>query len=270
VTAAFENALRLEASEWAQGAGLVFVWDNAAPRDPHAAKTLDWQFEPGQPEQLTSLQVRHRCSVNASIYVPAGSGMVAALQLAESLRQAMAGLRVAGGEVLAEVEIGAARRDGPSCVIDVRLPCLLDVRRVPLGAFGAQLQASALTAYQAFRARWESRIRAPLNLPTYWDDSPPASPTPPWAWASWRTLEPVPLEIGSLRVPGRVIVAMNHALGSGVQAANSAASAIEASFHQCTFGGLVFGTSVVTRPGRTLIDTWQTNVRLPFHYDQRI
>jgi hypothetical protein len=86
---------------------------------------------------------------------------------------------------------------------------------------------------------------------------------------SIRFLNPVRLESRTLRMPGSVIAALNHSLGTGVQAANLAASTIEKAFHQLTIRGISFGTPVPTRVGRTPNDTWQTNVRLPFHYDVR-
>ena len=71
-------------------------------------------------------------------------------------------------------------------------------------------------------------------------------------------------------MPGRVIAALNLPIATGVQVANTAAPAIAAAFTDCTVRGVVFGTPVTTRVGPTPLNTWQTNVRLPFHYDQRI
>lgn len=265
-----ENALRVEAQTWAQANALVFAWDNADPKNPHAAKTLAWSFQPAEPEQLTDLVVQHRGTVEAEVYVGAGDGALEALQLAEGLRSLFAGRVYAGGETLHEVRIDPVGRVGTSFVVSVSIPWEFAERRVPRGAVGLHETPGAVIAYQAFRQRWEQMVRAPLSLRTFFDNSPPsAAEQPPWAFASFRLLAPVRLETTTIRVPGRVIAALNFSQGIGVQACEVATAAIERAFHQITFRGVCFATPTVTRVGRTPADTWQTNVRLPFHYDVR-
>lgn len=273
---AMENALRVAGEAWATSHGLAFVWDNAVAKDPRAVPTLVWEWRPAAPEQLTDLVVRHRGVVDAAVYVAGGTGMLSAdgrgaLQLAESLVGEVAGRLFGGGETLTRVTIGAGRRDGTSYVVPVSIPWEFDERRVPLGAVGPQGIPGAVAAYQAFRERWHQKIAsAPLSLQTFFDNAPPAgTEPPPWAFASFKLLQPVPLEVDSQRVPGRVIAALNFALGSGVAACAAAADAIARAFHQCTVRGICFGTPEVARIGRTPLNTWQTNVRLPFHYDVR-
>jgi hypothetical protein len=265
-----ENAIRVEAKEWADARGLQFAWDNAAPRDPHAQATLVWAWRPAAaPEQLTDLQLRHVGVVEAEIFVPPAKGLLEALAHAESLQAQFAGRLFAGGETLAEVAIGGGRREGASYVLPVTLPWEYVERRVPRGAVGVHETPGAASAYQAFRQRWESLVRAPLSLRSFFDNSPAATEAPPWALVGWKLLEPIRIETSTLRVPGRALVALCHPAATGVQAANLAASTIERAFHQVTFRGVCFGTPSVTRVGRTPADTWQTNVRLPFHYDVR-
>lgn len=265
-----ENAMRVEAQTWAQTNSLAFAWDNASPKDAHVAKTLAWAFLPREPERLTDSLVVHQGIARARLYVPAGSGALVALQLAESLQSQFRGRVFAGGSTLDEVAIEHVGREGPSYCVDVLIPWEFDERRIPIGAVGLHEVPGAVIAYQAFRQRWEQTVRAPLSLKSFFDNSPPAdTEPPPWAFAAFRTLQPVPIEMQTIRVPGRVLVALNHALGTGVQASNTVAAAIVRAFDQATFRGVCFGTPLVRRIGRTPAETWQTNVRLPFHYDVR-
>ncbi len=266
-----ENALRVAASTWAGVNGYAFAWDNGPPVDPRAAPTLVWTFQTESEERLTGDVVLAEGVATGTLWLPAGRGAVSAIAIAKSLRDAVAGQAFGDGETGSDAAIGPMRRDGPSLLIDVRVPWELDERRRVVGAVGVQGEASDVVAYQAFRERWEQLVRVPLNMRTFFDDSPPdATLAPPWCLASWRTLRPIPLEKHLQRVPGRVIAALNLPLATGVQVANTAAPAIAAAFTDCTVRGVVFGTPVTTRVGPTPLNTWQTNVRLPFHYDQRI
>ncbi|MFY9345575.1 MAG: hypothetical protein WAT39_24000 [Planctomycetota bacterium] len=268
--AAVENGMRVEAKAWADQQSLVFAWDNADTKDPHAARTLVWEWRPASQEQLTSHTVRHLGAAVGSIYVPAGTGILAALQLAEGLEARFRGRLYAGGEVLPEIRVDNGGRRGPSHVATVSVPWELIERRIPAGAVGIYSTPGAVAAYQALRDLWETKVRAPLSLPSYFDDSPPAATEPPpWALVGFRLLDPVPLEVGTQRVPGRAIAALNHAPGIGVKDQEAAVDAITRAFHQTALRGVVFGTPSVTRVGRTPVNTWQTNVRLPFHYDVR-
>lgn len=264
-----ENAMRVEAQTWAQANAVEFAWDNGPPKDPHTAPTIEWQFRQAEPERITGATLKRNGVARGRIYVPAGSGALAALQLAESLQDLFRGRAYVGAEILDEVHIDQVGRDGPSYVVEISIPWEFDERRIPQGAVGLQETPGAVIAYQAFRQRWESLVRAPLSLRTFFDNSPPEAEPAPWALAKFRTLEPVPVEMQVIRVPGRVIVALNFPLGAGLQACETAATTIEHAFDQVTFRGICFGTPVVTRVGRTPADTWQTNVRLPFHYDVR-
>lgn len=266
-----ENALRVAASTWAGVNGYAFAWDNGPPVDPRTAPTLVWSFRTASEERLTGDVVLAEGIATGSLWLPAGRRAVSALSIAQSLRNSLAGLTIGGGETGRDVEIGPMRREGPSLVVDVSVPWEIDDRRVVVGAVGPQGEATDVTAYQAFLERWEQLVRVPLGLRTFFDDSPPdATLAPPWCLASWRTLRPIPLEKHLQRVPGRVIAALNLPPATGVQVANTAAQAIAAAFTDCTVRGVVFGTPVTTRVGPTPLNTWQTNVRLPFHYDQRI
>lgn len=268
--AAFENALRVAASTWAGVNGYAFAWDNGPPVDPRAAPTLVWSFRTASEERLTVDVVLAEGVATGTLWLPAGRGGLAALAVAKSLRDALADLAIGGGETGKDVEIGPMRREGPSLQVDVSVPWELDERRVVVGPVGPQGEATEVTAYQAFRERWEQLVRVPLGMRTFFDDSPPDdSVAPPWCLATWRTLRPIPIERGRQRVPGRVIAALNLPIATGVQVANTAAPLIAGAFTDCTVRGVVFGTPVTTRVGATPRNTWQTNVRLPFHFDQR-
>lgn len=271
MSAPVENAMRAAAKSWADANSLVFAWDNATPRDPDAAPTLRWRFGIDDPEQLTDQVVRRSGQVEAAIVLPAASGSHRALALAESLRAEFAGVAFAGGEALAEASIRIDWRDGPSFVVTVLLPWEYYEQAVPSGSVGAVEDATAQVAIEAVRARWNDLIATPLTLRSFFDNSPPAATEPPpWAFVSVGLLAPTRIEIGTMRFPGRAVAALHHPLGDGVLAANTAASAVAIAFHQVAFRGITFGTPSVTRVGRTPVDTWQTNVRLPFHYDVRI
>lgn len=261
------NAMRAAAATWAQGRGLAFAWDNGPPRDPHAAATVVWSFEPGPADRLTGEVVRATGFAVADVWVPAGSGALVALGHAEHLLGVFRGQEFAGAVVLAEGHVGSIDRDAGSYVVEVRIPWEFDERRVPQGVVGSYAPPGVVAAYQAFRERWEARVRAPLALPTFFDNSPPASQAPPWALCAFRILQPNPVETTTLRVPGRVIAALNHPIGAGVSGSEAAIGTIVRAFDQCSFRGLTFGTPEVTRVGRTPDETWQANVRLPFHYE---
>lgn len=269
--AAVENALRVAASNWAGKNGFAFSWDNGPVVDPTTVSTLVWSFQTADESPRTIGTVVANGFAVGAIYLPSGRGALALLEVADNLRDSLAGGTFAGGETGDDVQIGPVQRDGTSVVVEVSFPWELDEARRIVGPIGAQGEASASAAYQAFRERWDALVRIPLGLRSFFDDSPPdATLAPPWCFASWRTLSPVQLEGGLQRVPGRVIAALNFPMATGVQAANTAASAIATAFHQCTVRGVVFGTPATNRVGRTPLNTWQTNVRLPFHYDVRI
>jgi hypothetical protein len=267
--AAFENAVRAAGKAFADDESLAFAWDNSPPKDPTAAPTLVWSFGRGLPEQITNLVVVHRGTVDATFWLPLGSGLMRGMELATALGSEFAGEHFAGGQVLHEVQATPLGRDGDSYRTRSVLPWEFVERVVPVGMI-SNAAPDALGAVQAIAQRWESAVRAPLNLTTYDDNSPPAVDAAlPYAFRSTRILAPVHLETGLLRVLGRVEAILQHKLGSGVQLAEQQALHIERAFHQITFRGLCFGTPTVTRVGRTALDTWQTNVRLPFHYDVR-
>lgn len=269
--AAVENALRVAASNWAGKNGFAFAWDNGPSVDPTAVPTLVWSFQVADEGPRTIGTVVANGFAVGTVYLPAGRGALALLQVAENLRDTLAGGTFGGGETGRDVQIGQVQRNGTSVLVEVSIPWELDEARRIVGPIGPQGEASESLAYQAFRERWDALVRQPLNLRTFFNDSPPdASVVPPWCLASWRTLLPVQLEGGLQRVPGRVIAALHYPQATGVQAANTAASVIASAFHQCTVRGVVFGTPSTNRVGRTPLNTWQTNVRLPFHYDVRI
>lgn len=263
-----ENALRVEAAAWAQSNGLQFHWQNTGAKNPHSGESVAWRFEPGDSERLTASLVQHRGRAEARIYVPAGVGVVRALQLAESIESQFRGRIFAGGVVQDEIAIAKVGREGSSYRTDVLIPWEYDERRVPQGATGLHETPGAVVAYQGFRQRWEARVRAPLSLRTFFDNSPPEDDAPPpWAYATFRTLQPVPVELQTIRVPGRVIAALNFPLGAGVANCETAITTIVQAFDECSFRGTHYGTPVVTRVGRTPLETWQANVRLPFYYE---
>ena len=269
--AAVENAMRVAASNWASKNGFAFAWDNGPVVDPTAVPTLVWEFQVADESPRTIGTTVATGFAVGTLYLPAGRGALIALQVAENLRDSIAGGTFAGATAEPDASIGPLARDGISMTVEVSIPWELDEPRRVVGAIGVQGEASDSLAYAAFRERWDALVRVPLGLRSFFDDSPPdAALTPPWCFASWRTLTPVQLEGGLQRVPGRVIAALNYPLATGVQAANTAASAIASAFHQCTVRGVVFGTPATERVGRTPLNTWQTNVRLPFHYDVRI
>lgn len=264
-----DNAMRTAARAWALANGLAFTWDNVPARDG-AAKSLVWLFRPTQTSRLTGHTARTIGVIDASIQVPAGSGLVDALVLAKGLADEFRRESFAGAVVLDEIAIAPAGPVGASFAVSVRIPWDHDERRVPQGVVEPAASTNVVLAYQDFRARWDSKVRAPLALPSFFDNSPEVdAAVPPWALVSWRTLEPVAVEMRTLRVPGRVIAALNYPSGIGVEAAETAIRTIVRAFDECSFRGVTFGTPVVTRAGRTPLDTWQANVRLPFHYEVR-
>lgn len=267
--AAAENAMRLEAQAWAEDAGLQFAWDNGEPKNVHATPTLVWEFERAQPDRYGTTTLAHAGIARGLVYVPAGSGGLVALQRAESLRDLFAGRIYAGAQTGSEVAIDFEGRDLTSYVASVTIPWQYEERRIPTGPVSYETPG-AVVAYQAFRQRWEQLVRAPLSLRTIFDDSPSGDTgSPPWALALMRLFAPTRVEVQTMRVAGRVLVALNHPLGTGVQAANTAADTIERAFNECCFRGIHYGTALVNRVGRTSIGTWQTNIRLPFYYEVR-
>jgi len=265
-----DNAMRGVAKAWAHANGLEFVWDNSPALQP-TGPTLEWAFRSSGSRRLTASTVRTTGVIEAGILVPVGEGLVGGLTRAASLKAAFLGGVFAGASVLDEIATTpSGRHQGTRYRIAVRIPWEFDERRVPQGVVGPHEAPGELAAYQAFRGRWEQEVRAPIALRTFFDNSPAVDDAvPPWALAVWRTLEPIPREMGTLHVPGRVIVALNFPAGSGVDAAEAAITTIVRAFDECSFRGLTFGTPVVTRVGRTPNETWQANVRLPFHYEVR-
>ncbi len=265
-----DNAMRLAAQAWATANGLAFRWDNT-PAQSITQKTLAYAFRPFEGGRLTGATVRTSGTVVAALYVPAGTGIIDGLTLGESLLAAFKGQVFAGADVLDEASVARVGREGANYRIDVVIPWEFDETRVPQGAVGPHQTPGMLVAYQAFRARYEAKVRAPLALKTFFDNSPvEENEPPPWAIATFRTLQPLPVELRTLRVPGRVIVAFNYPLGTGVAACEVAISTVVRAFDECSFSGVTFGTPVVNRVGRTPKETWQANVRLPFHYEVRI
>lgn len=265
-----ENAMRVEAAAWAQSNGLQFHWENTGSKNPHQAPTLVWRFRPAAGDRLTGSLVQHRGTVEGRLYVPAGSGADRSLQLADGLESLFRGRTFVGGAVQGETSIVKIGRESTSYRTDVVIPWEYDERRIPLGVVGLHETPGARVAYQAFRQRWESRVRAVLNLNSFFDNSPPEDDSPPpWAYATFRTMQPVRVETKTIRVPGRVIAALNHPLGEGVANSETAIETIVHAFDECSFRGIHFGTPSVTRVGRTPLETWQANVRLPFSYEVR-
>lgn len=268
--AALENGMRSAAAAWASANGLAFAWDNSPPRNPHSAKTLVWSFRIFSQDRITGSLVLVQGEAVGRIYVPAGTGALDGLALADGLQATFAGMVYGGGDVGPEIAIRHLGREEQSYVFEVAIPWSIDEHRIPIGAIGEQGAPGAADAYQAFLARWEQTVRAPLGLRSFFDNSPPSNgDAPPWALVSFRLLGPVAVDMATTRVPGRVIAALNFPLGTGLTDCEAAVATIQRAFDQTTFRGLVFGTPSVTRFGRTPIDTWQTNVRLPFHYDVR-
>lgn len=267
--AAAESALRVAAKAWADANSFAFHWDNAAPREV-TGRLLSWAFQTEDSGNITDLIVQHQGRIEASLWLPAGEGAALAVQLAESLREEFVGNIYAECEILDESGLTPIGRSGPRFGVMVSLHFEMFERTIPGGPVGAYEDPTAALAFEAVRERWESQVRAPLLLRTFYDNAPPdAAEPPPWAFVSVKLLRPVRLETTSVRVPGRAIAALNHAPGIGVQDANNAASLASAAFHQCTIKGICFGTPSVQRVGRTSADTWQTNIRMPFHFDLR-
>jgi hypothetical protein len=263
-----ENAMRVEAAAWAQTNGVQFHWQNTEAKNPHSGESVAWRFVPSTQDRLTSMLVQHTGSVEARVYVPAGLGVIRALQLAESIESLFRGRVYAGSTVQDEIAIVKVGREGSSYRIDVRIPWEFDERRVPKGVVGLHQTPGAVIAYQAFRQRWESLVRAPLALKSFFDNSPPEEDAPPpWAYVTFRTLQPVRVEVQTLSVPGRVIAALNFPLGDGVANCETAITTIVHAFDECSFRGVRFTTPSVVRVGRTPLETWQANVRLPFAYE---
>lgn len=264
-----ENAQRVDAASWAVANGLVFVWDNSTVKRVHDQPTLVWLFNTDTSEPLTTASLEHRGAVNASIYMPAGSGAVEAITLAESLAELFRGRVYQGSEILDEIAITMRGREGASYRVDVQIPWTYREDRIPQGAIGLYETPGALVAYQAVRQLWETRVRAPLSLKTYFDNTPSAVPSPPFAIARFRTLQPIPVELGTLRVNGRLLVALHDNLGDGLAFAEEAITTMVGAFSECMHRGVFFGTPLVNRIGRTPNNTWQANVRLPFYYEVR-
>lgn len=264
-----DNAQRVEAASWALANGLQFLWGNTASRDPHAAPSLVWRFEPETQDRLTGATVLHRGTTRASIYLPAGAGLLAALALAEGLQSLFRGRVYAGSMTLDTITIEIFGREAGSYRVDVSIPWEYDEQRIPQGAVGLYETPGAIVAYQAARQLWELRVRAPLSLVTHFDSSPPADVVAPFAVVRFRTLQPIPVEIRTLRVPGRLLVNLHEPLGAGVTAGSETADAIVRAFDEVSYRGVIFHTPAINVIGRTPIETWQVNVRLPFHYEVR-
>ena len=262
-----ENAQRVEGSTWALGNGLQFLWSSGDAGDVHAQPSLVWSSAVESSERLTSRTLVHTGAVNGAIYVPAGSGVVAALALAESLVALFRGRFYAGSRVLDEATISPAQRDGASYRVDVTIPWEFDEQRIPQGAVGLYQTPGAVVAYQAVRQLWELHVRAPLQLTTFFDNAPSTDTSPPFAFARFRVFSGISVEMRTLRFPGRLLVALHHPLGLGTEAARAAVDAIVQTFTQCNYHGVVFGDPLVNRIGRSPTNTWQTNVRVPFYYD---
>jgi hypothetical protein len=264
-----EAAQRVEASTWAVANGLTLIWGNGAARDPHAQPSLVWQFLPGSQRRVTAATVLHTGRTEGRIYLPAGTGIVDALALAESLESLFRGRIFAGSEMLDEIEVTNRGRDGASWRVDVSIPWEWDEKRIPQGTVGIHETPGAVIAYQAVRQLWEQHVRGPLGLVTHWNNEAPKTAQPPFCLAGFRTLQPIGIEMRTIRVPGRVLAGLHVELGTGTAAAEAAITAITRAFDQITYRGIEFGTPLVNRIGRSPINTWQANVRLPFHYDVR-
>lgn len=264
-----EHGQRVEAAAWAQVNGLQFVIDNDAEYDPHAQPTLVWLFKPDGNERLTRTDVEHRGTAEGQIYFTGGSGALPAIQLAESLLELFRGRVYAGSSMLDEARIMVQGREGTSFRVDVVIPWEWHEKRVPQGAVSLYETPGAAIAYQAYRQRWETLVRAPLGLTTYYDNNPPETAVTPFAWNRFRTLQPIGIELQTILVPGRILSALHYPLGTGVADAKEAIDTITNAFDECTHRGIQFGTPLVNRIGRTPSNTWQALVRLPFKYEVR-
>lgn len=265
-----ENTLRVAAQSWAALNSLQFLWDNAPAVDAGLQPTLSWGFRTESVERLTIDMVQHAGAVLASVFVPAGQGVNEGFALAESLVALFRGSVHSGIEMLDEASVVSQRRVGANYRIDIRLPWTFTERRVAQGAVSPFETPGFASCYEATRERWETEVRAPLDVRCYFDNDPPEEVNPPFLWVRFRLLEPVSIELGAMRVPGRILCALHYPLGSGVNDAEIAIQTMVSAFDECVHRGVVFGTPRVTRIGKTPSSTWQAVVRLPFYYEVRI
>ena len=149
-----EAAQRVEAQTWAVANGLAFIWGNGAARDPHAQPSLVWQFLPESQERVTPATVVHTGRTEGRIYLPAGTGLIDAIALAESLQALFQGRIFAGSDTQDEIEITNRGRDGLSWRVDVSIPWEWDEKRIPQGTVGIHETPGAVIAYQAVRQLW--------------------------------------------------------------------------------------------------------------------
>jgi len=261
------NAMEDAARAWATGESVAFLPGNAPPATA-TPPALVWQFRPSSTARLTNATERVTGTADAEVHVAAGTGVAAAYTLAESLSAEFRGKSYAGADMLDEPTIRDIGRQGNNYRVAVSLPWEFDDTRIPQGIVGVRIAANTITAYRSIRDRWDAAVATPLGIPTYFDNAPDALPvSPPFALASFQALTPLQLEVRTVRIPGRLLVATNFPLGAGEAASRAASETIVQAFDQCSFDGLTFGTPSVTVIGRTPAETWQSNVRLPFHFE---
>jgi hypothetical protein len=264
-----ENAQRADAASWALANGLLFAFDNDRAVDVHRQPTLVWLFRPSDRPRLTGETVLHSGDVEARIYVPAGTGAMDALELAEALQAHFRGKLYAGSPTLDEARIDLVGREEASYRVDVSIPWEFHERRVPQGVTSPWEQPGAVVAMQAVRELWHTHVTLALGLDSYFDNDPPEGVVLPFAWPRFRLLQPFAVDLSTVRVPGRLVAALHFPLGTGVAEHQPKVEAVAAAFDQRTHRGVVFQTPTVNRIGRTPFDSWQANVRLPFYYDVR-
>jgi hypothetical protein len=214
--------------------------------------------------------VEHEGVATAQVFVHAGQGPVQALTYAQGLKDALGGKIYGEGESLSEVQIDPLERQGASFTVSVVVPWKMCQNYTTGGQVtpALQPQPDMVECYTEIRKAWRDHVQPSLSgVPTYFDNAPSEEVSMPFCMNMISTFPPFAIEMGTLRTEGRIICALHFPPGTGSSALWDAINVIVEAFDSKTYGNIKFKTPVIGRNGRSDINSWQANVRLPFHFE---
>lgn len=267
-----ENAMWGELRTYADANSLRTDRGSVGAFNPHTSDCIVWAFKPVERTNLTIKQVEHKGHCRGRIYVPAGSGPLAALTHATAIQALFLGKTYAGAETLAESWVESVQRDGPSYTVDVVIPW--EWYECPTGGglvlAPTQDDGDIVEAYTMVRTVWRDSVQPNITATTYFDNTPDGEVALPFIMANISTFEPIPLEVGLIRTSGRVLCAIHFPPGTGFTALWSAIGVIVEAYERKRFGNVTFETPTIGQVGRSTLNSWQASIRLPFHYDKEV
>ena len=265
-----DNAMWADAQAYASSNGLRADRSSTGAFNPHQSDCIVWSFEPRERNRLTRGKIEHEGVATATVFVHAGKGPVQALTYAEGLKDALRGRIYGEGESMAEVRIDPLDRQGASFTVSVVIPWKLCQSYISGGQITQPLQhqPDMVECYTEIRKAWRDYVQPSLTgVSTYFDNAPSEEISMPFCMNMISTFAPIAIEMGTLRTEGRIISALHFPPGTGFSALWDAVNVVVEAFDSKTYGNIKFKTPVIGRAGRSDINSWQANVRLPFHFE---